>query len=134
MTISLELRRKWLTEASTIGELWIDGVFECFTLEDRYRLPWEQKVPGATCIPCGVYPVAITPSPRFHRDLPLVMNVHGFSGIRIHPGNVAADTEGCVLVGRVRHHESVQESRLAFDALFEKLKLGSGIVLAVTIN
>jgi hypothetical protein len=120
--MNLTLRRKWLSAASTVGELSIDGVFECFVLEDRYRPAPEAKVKGATCIPLGRYEVRITPSPKFKRDLPLLLEVPGFEGVRIHPGNTAADTEGCLLPGRVRHGEAVQESRLAFDALFEKLQ------------
>lgn len=119
--MNLCLRRKWLSAASTVGELFIDDVFECFVCEDRYR-GVEVKIPGETCIPLGRYEVRITPSPKFHRDLPLLLNVPGFTGVRIHPGNSAADTEGCLLPGRVRHGEVVKESRAAFDALFEKLQ------------
>jgi hypothetical protein len=120
--MNLTLRRKWLSAASTVGELFIDGVFECFVLEDRYRPSPEAKVKGATCIPLGRYEVVITESPKFKRELPLLLKVPGFSGVRIHPGNSAKDTEGCLLPGRVRHGEAVLESRAAFDALFEKLK------------
>lgn len=118
---TLHLKRKWLTPRSTIGELFIDGVFECFILEDRYRPAHEKKVYGQTAIPCGIFPVVITQSPRFGRLLPLVDSVPGFEGVRIHPGNTADDTEGCLLPGRKRSADQVLESRLAFDALFEKL-------------
>jgi hypothetical protein len=91
-------------------------------LEDRYRPAPEAKVPGATCIPLGRYEVRITHSPKFDRDLPLLIGVPGFEGVRIHPGNTAADTEGCLLPGRVRHGEAVQESRAAFVDLFAKLR------------
>lgn len=131
--MELELKRKWLTEASTIGELSIDGAFECLVLEDRYRPPPEPKVYGATAIPCGRYEVVITPSPRFKRDLPLLLAVPNYQGVRIHPGNTAADTEGCLLPGRVRHGESVQESRHAFDALFRKLKAAAARPIFLTI-
>lgn len=124
--MELELKRRWLTEASTIGELYVDGVRECFVLEDRYRPPPEAKVPGATCIPVGRYEVRITHSPKFNRDLPLLVDVPGFSGVRIHPGNFASDTEGCLLPGKVKHHESVQQSVDAFVELFAKLKAATG--------
>ena len=124
--MNLLLKRRWLTEASTVGELYVDGVRECFVLEDRYRPPPEAKVYGATAIPCGRYEVRITHSPKFKQDLPLLVGVPGYEGVRIHPGNTAADTEGCLLPGRVRHGESVQESRLAFTDLFAKLMGASG--------
>lgn len=88
------------------------GTYVCHTLEDierqpaswttvwvggAPRLPW--KVPGATAIPRGRYTVTITPSARFQRDLPLVVGVPGFSGVRFHAGNVTTDTDGCILVG-----------------------------------
>jgi hypothetical protein len=81
---------------------------------------------GQTAIPCGRFEVRITPSPRFKRDLPLVMDVPGFKGIRIHAGNDASHTEGCLLPGRKREADKVLESTAAFNALFEKLKNAQG--------
>jgi hypothetical protein len=124
--MNLELKRRWLTPRSTIGELYVDGAFECFILEDRYRPPPEPKVFGQTAIPCGRFEVRITPSPRFKRDLPLVMDVPGFKGIRIHAGNDASHTEGCLLPGRERETDKVLESTAAFNALFEKIKNAQG--------
>jgi hypothetical protein len=117
----LELQRKWFTEQSTIGELYIEGVRQCFVLEDRFRLPWDAKVYGRTCIPCGTFPVAITHSPRFGIEMPLLLNVPGFSGVRIHTGNSPADTEGCLLPGLERDADRVLQSREAYASLFEKL-------------
>lgn len=116
------LKRKWLTSESTIGELYIDGVFECFVLEDPYDDG--ANTPGCTAIPCGKYRLVITFSNRFQKELPLVQGVVGRSGIRIHPGNTSADTEGCLLPGKTRAKDSVYRSREAFDAVFEKLKIG----------
>jgi hypothetical protein len=121
--MELDLKRMWLTDTSTIGELFIDGAFECFTLEDRYRPPPAPKVPRATAIPIGRYHVVITMSQRFGVEMPLLLAVPGFQGIRIHPGNTAADTEGCLLVGRQRDVNRVLESRAAYDVLFAKLAL-----------
>ena len=118
---ALHLKRKWLTPNTTIGELFFDGVFECFILEDRYRAPGKKKVYGETAIPCGVFPIVITHSPRFNRLLPLVDAVPGFEGVRIHPGNTKDDTEGCLLPGRKRSVDRVDESKLAFEALYAKL-------------
>jgi hypothetical protein len=135
--MELLLKRRWLTERSTVGELFIDGRFECFVLEDRYRPPPEPKVYAQTAIPCGTYEVVITQSPRFKRLLPLVVGVPGFSGIRIHPGNVPADTEGCLLPGRVRAEDRVLESRVAFDALFDRMMAAhqrEAITLTITVE
>ncbi len=130
----LTLKRRWLAEQSTIGELSIDGVFECYTLEDTFR-SHGPKLFGRTCIPCGTYRVAITWSPRFQRELPHIMGVPGFAGIRIHPGNTPDDTSGCVLVGVTRGVDSIGQSRRAFEALLEKLKLAHrDIVLTVTVE
>jgi hypothetical protein len=120
--MELALKRRWLTEASTVGELYVDGRFECFVCEDRHRPSPEVKVPGATCIPDGRYEVRITWSPKFAQEMPLLFNVPGFDGIRIHPGNDARDTEGCLLPGRIHHGEAVQESRLAYVELLAKLR------------
>lgn len=132
--MKLELWRRWLTEASTVGELYVDGEWECYVLEDRYRPPPEKKVPGATAIPCGTYGVKLTHSPRFQRILPLLVDVPGFSGVRIHPGNTIADTEGCLLPGRIKHGESVKESRVAFHALLAKLEAAGDEPITITID
>jgi hypothetical protein len=57
------------------------------------------KIKGATAIPTGAYKVQRTYSPKYKRLMPQVMNVKGYAGIRIHSGNTAADTEGCILLG-----------------------------------
>jgi hypothetical protein len=117
----LNLRRKTFSEKSTVGELTIDGVFECYTLEDRVRPVTEAKLHGRTAIPAGTYRVIITPSNRFKRPLPLLVDVPGFDGIRIHPGNTDADTDGCILVGNRKGVDFIGESRDAFGRLFAKL-------------
>jgi len=106
----------------TIGELLVDGEHECWTLEDIVRPQGAPKVFGQTAIPYGTYKVVVTHSPHFDRDLPLLVGVPGFEGVRIHPGNTAADTEGCLLVGTGRTGTSVTNSRVAFDALFPKIR------------
>lgn len=125
--MDLKLVRKWLTPNSTIGELSVDGKWECFVIEDNYPTPWV-KTPGKTAIPVGKYEVIVNRSDRFstlagHDVLmPLLLNVPQYAGIRIHPGNTAADTEGCLLPGRVRKVDQVLESKLAYDALLPKIK------------
>lgn len=120
--MKLVLERLQLSSDVTIGSLSVDGVWECWTLEDVVRPIGAPKVPGATAIPYGLYTVEITHSPHFGRDLPLLDAVPGFTGVRIHPGNTAADTEGCILVGRDRLARSLGHSRDAFDALFPKIR------------
>lgn len=118
--MKLELHRQPSSNICTQGELSINGRHECWTLEDVVRDG--PKIPGETAIPKGVYSIDITYSPRFKRDLPLLIGVSGFVGIRIHPGNTASDTEGCILVGQGKGQNCILSSRAAFDVLFAKLK------------
>jgi hypothetical protein len=119
--VKLTLQRQWPDAACTIGRLFVDGVPECYTLEDFMRPPGSPKVYGQTAIPAGTYGVIVTHSPHFGRELPLLVNVPGFDGVRIHPGNTASDTEGCILVGVDKLPDSIGRSRIAFDALFPKI-------------
>jgi hypothetical protein len=128
----LELIRQHFTPASTIGSLSINGVFECYILEDVCREPepglWrpELKIATKTAIPYGSFAVSITESERFKRRLPLLLNVPSFSGVRIHPGNDALATDGCLLTGQTQSTDYVGNSRLAFEALFAKLDAAFG--------
>lgn len=99
----LNLKRKILSKVSSIGELSINGKFFCYTLEDLSRDLYQtstieeinfKKVFGQTAIPYGKYNVIITYSNRFKRELPLLENVPGFEGIRIHSGNYAGFETG----------------------------------------
>lgn len=126
--MNLTLNRRPSSGASTLGDLYIDGEWQCFTLEDTVReeadVPVEVwKVYGHTAIPAGRYQITLTHSGRFNRVLPLINDVPGFSGIRIHPGNTDADTDGCILTGKTisNHHDAIGMSRVAFDALFDRL-------------
>ena len=123
--MELKLRRDVFTVISTMGELFIDGSAEreCYTLEDEDRAleAGGQKVYAKTAIPRGRYKVVLDWSPKYGRDMPHVLDVPGFEGIRIHSGNSAEDTEGCILVGRSRHENWVRDSKLAFDDLLQKL-------------
>lgn len=84
--MEMKLVRGKATASSVEGRLYINGVFECFTVEDK---PRDKKVYGLTGIPKGIYNVIITISNRFHKRLPLLLGVPGFEGIRIHSGNAA---------------------------------------------
>ena len=101
--------RAWKKDGYTISRLYVNGkLFGCNTLEDADRglsqdMQLEEikkkKVYGQTAIPRGSYECVYTYSNRFKKMLPLLKDVPGFDGIRIHSGNSAKDTEGCILVG-----------------------------------
>lgn len=110
----------------TIGSMTVDGEWQCWTLEDAVReVPGQAvglwKIPGKTAIPAGGYRVELTMSARFKRLLPLLFDVPGYSGVRIHAGNTAADTEGCLLVGEERFAKSLARSQLALASLMSKI-------------
>lgn len=102
----LTLIRDTRTETAILGRLYHNGGFVCWTLEN-----------AAKAIPCGMYTVQNSKSPKFKRELPLLYNaqVPAKRGIRIHVGNTVASSSGCILVGMGRSTEdfSVTESRLA---------------------
>ncbi len=102
--MQLQLIRKVFTDQSTIGELFVNGAFECFTLEDKVR---PVKIKRETAIPAGTYEVAVTFSNKFQKFLPLLLDVPNFDGIRIHTGNTAKDTLGCILVGQGKGVDSI---------------------------
>ena len=81
----------------------------------------KKKIKGQTAIPTGTYPVKITYSPKYKKNMPLIENVKGYSGIRIHSGNTHKDTEGCVLVGKNKEVGKVLESRKTYNALYKIL-------------
>ncbi len=116
--LQLLIKRKWFGPKATIGEMYSNDGIErlSYTLEDVKR---EVKVPGETCIPAGKYRLILDYSSRYKRLMPRLLDVPGFSGILIHPGNTDVDTHGCVLVGRTLVNEDfVGESRRSFFDLF----------------
>ena len=109
----------------TMGELFIDGVFFCNTIEDIDRGLYQNdtleyiasiKIKHETAIPYGTYQVVMSFSNRFQKYLPELLHVPGFAGIRIHPGNTEADSSGCLLVGE-RSGNKVVNSRITFNKL-----------------
>lgn len=131
--MKLTLRRKHGTVGYTQGKLYIDHIFFCDTLEDQER---EVKIDGVTAIKTGEYRVIIDMSTRFKRRLPLLLDVPNFTGVRIHAGNTAKDTEGCILVGKFIAEGYVGNSRVTFNTLFtildKAIKSGSGISIQIT--
>lgn len=111
----LQVNRETLTSNSTIGSLYVDDLFYCYTLEPPKR---EDK---PCSIPEGSYELTIRLSPRFKRLMPHIESVPGFDGILIHWGNYPKDTDGCALVGYGRGVDVVWESKDAFNTLFNRL-------------
>ena len=131
--MNIRLDRFQRTDQSTISRVLIDDVPVCYALEDVVR---PEKIFGETAIPAGTYQVIITHSPHFGRDLPLLVNVPGYEGVRIHPGNTASDTEGCILPGTAFTTDAVQNSRVAFDLLFADIQaaLTAGEPVNITVG
>lgn len=91
------------------GELYIDGVFFCHTIE---RL--------SKAIPKGCFSCGVSWSPRFGKKLPYVC-VKGRKGIRFHAGNTSRDSQGCILVGRLTKPHLIVDSRFTLSALMSSL-------------
>lgn len=117
--MELKILRKNNTRDYCEGRLYIDGTYTCDTLEDTMRVirNFRDKIVGRTAIPCGRYPVTWTRSPRFKRYLPEIKETPWFQGIRIHAGNSAEDTRGCILVGRKHHDGYLTASKATLEAL-----------------
>lgn len=125
------IERKWPKEDYTIGRVYIDGVFFCNSMEDKDR-GLEQymsegeifrlKVYGKTAIPKGKYKVMMTNSAKYKRPMPQVMNVKGFTGIRIHSGNTAEDSLGCILLGDNDKKGWISNSRKRCAEFEDKLR------------
>ncbi len=116
--MKLKVERLWPKPSYTVGRLYVDGKLFCNTLEDVVRdLPKEQKVYGQTAIPPGTYKVVYNYSPKFKRKLPRLLDVPYFEGILIHPGNTAADSAGCILVGNNSAVGRLSNSRATSDRL-----------------
>jgi hypothetical protein len=108
--MKLTLKRNFKGADYTIGKLYIDGHYFCDTLEDTVR-PNGEKIAGKTAIPAGDYKVIKSYSPRFKKILPEILDVPGFSGVRIHAGNTAKDTDGCLLLGLNKTKGAVLDSQ-----------------------
>lgn len=119
--MEIKVIRKDYTKKSTIGDMYVDGAWLCYTLEDMVS-PLGVKIKGMTAIPKGKYKVIVDMSNRFKREMPHILNVTGFDGVRIHKGNTDKDTEGCILVGMKKGEDMIYECSSPFTLLFSKLK------------
>lgn len=112
-------------EKYTLGRMYLDNVFFCHTCEDEDRFLEGQvteKVYGATAIPRGRYKVETSYSNRFCRVLPIVLDVPGFTGIRLHGGNRAEDSDGCLLVGQVRTSSGIAQCATTVQRVIDQIE------------
>jgi hypothetical protein len=142
--MKITVKRQECGRKSTLGRLLVDGVDFCFCIEDQDRqleVNPDAKIMHETCIPRGTYNVIITWSNRFNKELPLLVGVPNFEGVRIHPGNTNSDTSGCILpatsYGRDSSGNAIGvNSREAFRKLFLKIEsaidLGKEVTIEVT--
>ena len=138
----IKVERRWKKGTYTIGRLYVDGLYYFNTLEDRDRglrqtdplsFIKTRKVAGETAIPAGIYGVTMNvTSPKYANVawywtlcrgmMPRLLNVPGFEGILIHPGNDALDTRGCILVGKNTKVGKLTESKECFKHLYKLMK------------
>ena len=107
--MKIKVVREFFSDSETLGTMYINDKFFCYTLEDfdrklkqSHELEFIQsnKIAKRTAMPSGNYRVVLSVSNRFKRLMPEVLNVKGFAGIRIHGGNTHENTEGCILVAK----------------------------------
>ena len=135
--MKIEINRFIIGKEATIGSLSVNGVFRCYTLEDKVRPKDAPKVYGETAIPTGTYPVIVNLSPKFNKRMPRLLNVPGFDGILIHKGNDAGNTKGCILVGdHVDGPDRISHCQEIFDGLFQEIDhtYSSGESVTITIT
>ena len=123
----LTVNRKWKKEEYTIGNMMVDSLFFSNTLEDKVRNG--EKVQGRTAIPAGKYKIRMdVVSPKFKNRawakpyggvVPRLVDVPRFEGVLIHPGNTAADTDGCILVGVNKAKGKVLDSQKTYRTLMD---------------
>jgi hypothetical protein len=121
--MKLFLKRVSLKDHYTVGRLYVDSKYFCDTLEDTTRdvnkdSINEVKIYGETSIPYGIYPIVFKISPSFHRTMPYLDDIEGFTNIMIHYGNSDKDTTGCILVGKNNIVGRVSESKSTFEELY----------------
>ena len=126
--MEIKLIRESFGDTFTEGKLLIDNVFECYTVEDIDRRMEDDltvKVNGKTAIPRGRYELVLSMSNRFKKVLPEILNVPGFTGIRVHSGNSSIDTDGCIILGSINakvDDDWVGGSKIALTQFMAKLE------------
>ena len=121
--MKLTLRRETFAPRYTEGKLYANGKYIADTLEDTFRdLTKQKKVYGETAIPAGVYQVKVTMSNRFKKLMPILIDVPGFEGVRVHAGNKPEDTEGCILIGVKASAGLLTRSREKTQAVYDLIQ------------
>lgn len=129
--MKIELFRIAKRDTYTIGKLYINGEYFCDTIEDKDRgldqsMPVndikKKKIYGQTAIPTGTYTLVIDYSSRFKKKMAHILNVPGYDGIRIHTGNTADDSLGCIIVGQNKVVGKVINSKITYNKLFPILQ------------
>ncbi len=97
---------------STLGRLFAEGEFLCFTLENT----WKDNEPRVSCVPKGTYGLGTKKYGKYWDKyqplvIPILHDVPNRSQILIHPGNFPKDTLGCILVGNAKGENAVYDSR-----------------------
>ena len=134
----LEVKRFEYGTNYTIGHFYIDGVYQCFTLEDKVRevegQPVSQwKIANQTAIPRGTYKVVNDFSPHFNGIRPHILDVPGYEGVRIHSGNTDKDTEGCILLGKDwAGTDFIGSSSVAFLQVFDQIKDATDMTITIS--
>jgi hypothetical protein len=127
----IEVKRFEFKDTHTVGKMYVDGVYECYTLEDAVRNG--TKVIGKTAIPIGTYKLIIDASTRFKQDMPHILDVPDFTGVRIHAGNTSADTDGCILLGSTwAGKDFIGNSKIAYKKFFDKLKQNKTVSITIS--
>jgi len=141
--MELILKRTRKGQGYTEGELYVMCApkfvpeFFCNTIEPEWRnlRHGGEKVMGRTAIPEGRYRIELDASPKWRRLMPYLVNVPGFTGVQIHPGNSSADTEGCILVGEKIQADMIISSRTHFTDLYNMIEAAvlEGELVTITI-
>ena len=123
--IKFLLQRDVCAPGFTLGRLFVEGMMYGFTCEDQDRKLEEEpgaKIPKRTAIPRGLYRLTLSFSNRFKKVMPLIKDVPGFDGVRIHGGNDQYDTEGCPLLGKTRTAVGVMHCAEVNASLIESIR------------
>jgi hypothetical protein len=152
--MEITVDRKWKKDTYTIGVCYINGVRFSETLEDKDRgldnsmsesIIKSKKIYGQTAIPTGTYEIKMTYSPKFANrawakkysgKVVEITNVKAYSGVRIHPFNTAAESLGCIAVGRNLVKGKVLQSTIYYQKLVDDyispaLKRGEKVTITI---
>lgn len=118
--------------------MYVDGDFFAYSLEDVYRGQLENeadKVYGETAIPCGTYAVIVDYSNAFKKELPHILQVNKFDGVRIHGGNTAKDSLGCILIGKNTNWiDTISDCKERVETLTKMIKEASAATIEIVNN